>query len=147
MSFRPKFKKISFTKSNNTNEDIVGVQSNNDNKHKMQETEPKDISPRVYNNHHKNAPPSAIYIGRPSKWGNPFSHLPNTSANFKVSSRDEAIEKYREWLFKQPQLIEQAQRELKGKSLVCWCYPQKCHGDVLIEVANMKNKPTSKFKF
>lgn len=28
--------------------------------------------PRVYNKHHGDAPPGAVYIGRPTKWGNPF---------------------------------------------------------------------------
>ena len=37
-----------------------------------------------------------IYIGRPSKWGNPFSHREETSAEFKVGSRAEAIQKYEE---------------------------------------------------
>lgn len=35
-----------------------------------------------------------VYIGRGSKWGNPFSHLENSKALYKVSSRNEAIEQY-----------------------------------------------------
>lgn len=56
----------------------------------------------VVNKYHKK--PYDIYIGRGSKWGNPFSHLPNTKAQFQVSTREEAIEKYREWIMEQPQL-------------------------------------------
>ncbi len=41
-----------------------------------------------------------VYIGRPSKWGNPFTHIDNgkTLAKYIVSSREEAIEKYEEWI-------------------------------------------------
>ncbi len=74
-----------------------------------------------------------IYIGRPSKWGNPFSHLENTMAEFKVASREEAIEKYREWINNKPDLLNSL-LELKNKILGCWCSPKSCHGDVLIEL-------------
>lgn len=74
-----------------------------------------------------------ISIGRPSKWGNPYSHLDNTLAEFKVGSRLEAINKYRTWILSQPQLLADL-HELKGKTLGCWCKPQACHGDVLIEL-------------
>ena len=75
-----------------------------------------------------------VYIGRPSKWGNPFSHKEGTLAKFKVSTRDEAVQKYREWLLTQPDLI-QSLPELRGKVLGCWCKPLKCHGDVLAKEA------------
>ena len=76
-----------------------------------------------------------IYIGRPSKWGNPFSHLSGTLAQYKVSSREEAVQKYEEWLLNQPELITSLP-ELKGKILGCWCHPKSCHGDVLSRLAN-----------
>lgn len=38
----------------------------------------------------------------------------------------------------QPELIERAKSELKGKHLLCWCHPAPCHGNVLIEIANME---------
>lgn len=85
--------------------------------------------PRVYNKYHKDAPVDAVYIGRPSPWGNPF-------AMSKVVSRDEALVKFKEWIKTQPELIEKIKRELKGKDLVCFCHPKPCHGDVLIEIAN-----------
>lgn len=76
-----------------------------------------------------------VYIGRPSKWGNPFSHLPNTLAKFRVASREEAIRRYEMWLKAQPHLVA-ALPELRGKVLGCWCAPLACHGDVLIRLAN-----------
>ena len=46
--------------------------------------------------------PYDVYIGRGSKWGNPFTHISDkkTKADFVVNSRDEAIESYREWIVK-----------------------------------------------
>lgn len=76
-----------------------------------------------------------VYIGRPSKWGNPFSHSPGTLAKFKAANREESIEKYREWVMSQPQLLADL-HELKDKVLGCWCKPMSCHGDILAELAN-----------
>lgn len=75
------------------------------------------------------------YIGRPSKWGNPFSHLNDSAAEFKVDTREEAIAKYAEWILTQPHLMA-ALPELKGEILGCWCAPKACHGDVLLKLAN-----------
>ncbi len=50
-------------------------------------------------------------------------------------SRDEVIAKYRAWVVQQPALMG-ALHELRGKDLVCWCAPERCHADVLIELAN-----------
>jgi len=69
-----------------------------------------------------------VYIGRPSKWGNPF-------VIGQDGTRREVIEKYRSWILNQPELMESLQ-ELKGKTLGCWCDPSPCHGEVLIELAN-----------
>ena len=78
-----------------------------------------------------------VYIGRPSKWGNPFTHINDgkTMAKFVVGSRNEAIERYREWITEgegKPLLNDL--NELKGKKLGCWCKPKSCHGDVLVEL-------------
>lgn len=64
-----------------------------------------------------------VYIGRPSKWGNPF-------AIGRDGTRNEVIAKYEAWLFEQPTLMT-ALPELRGKVLGCWCAPLPCHGDVL----------------
>lgn len=79
-----------------------------------------------------------VYIGRPSKWGNPFSHLPNTLAEYRVATREEALAKYREWIQTQPDLMA-ALPELKDKRLGCWCRPKTCHGDVLVELLEAGN--------
>ena len=78
--------------------------------------------------------PYAVYIGRACRghrdegWGNPFKIG-------RDGNREEVIEKYRSWLRDQPELIARA-RELRGKILGCWCEPEPCHGDVLMEIAN-----------
>lgn len=80
--------------------------------------------------------PYDVYIGRPSKWGNPWSHKEGTTAQYKCETREEAIQKYAEWLFRQNDLLSVLKIELKGKVLGCWCDPQDCHGHILAELAN-----------
>ena len=76
--------------------------------------------------------PYDVYIGRPSKWGNPF-------AIGQDGTRDEVIEKYRQYILASPELMADLE-ELKGKRLGCWCRPLPCHGDVLVELINaLKN--------
>lgn len=79
--------------------------------------------------HVREGVPGAVYIGRPTKWGNPF-----------VIGRDgdhaEVIRKYRAYLKRNVVLRAQAQTELRDKVLACFCAPLACHGDVLAEVAN-----------
>ncbi len=78
-----------------------------------------------------------VYIGRPSKWGNCFTHLQNLGGPIViVDTREEAISRYEEWIREQPELMEAAKKELKGKVLGCWCAPLPCHGSVLIKIAN-----------
>lgn len=79
--------------------------------------------------------PYDVYIGRPSKWGNLYSHKEGTTAKFKTKTREEAIQLYAEWLSHQEDLLADL-HELRGKTLGCWCSPQACHGDVLSELAN-----------
>ena len=76
----------------------------------------------------KNIPKSAVYIGRGSKWGNPF----------KIGihgTRKEVIAKYKLFLLAKPELLNQVE-ELKNKDLVCYCKPLDCHGDILEKIAN-----------
>lgn len=86
---------------------------------------------RVWSKRAPKYPASAIYIGRPTKWGNPF-------CIGKDGSRREVIAKYRAWLLmaEQEALREAVKSELLGKHLLCWCAPDACHGDVLLKLAN-----------
>lgn len=76
-----------------------------------------------------------VYIGRPSPFGNPFSHKQGTAAEFYVETRDEAIDKYEEWIRGRPELLAKLP-DLIGKALGCWCKPKRCHGDVLVKLVN-----------
>lgn len=71
-------------------------------------------------------PEGAVYVGRPTKWGNPFPSY-------------RSIEVYEQYLyFTEPgkKLLAQID-ELAGKDLVCWCPLDKpCHADVLLRLAN-----------
>lgn len=73
--------------------------------------------------------PYDVYIGRGSKWGNPF-------IIGKDGSREEVIRKYAEYLANKEELLT-ALDELDGKVLGCYCTPQACHGDVLIRFINL----------
>lgn len=69
-----------------------------------------------------------VYIGRPSKWGNPYVIGPD-------GGRETVINKYRDWILSQPALMADL-KTLKGKRLGCYCAPKPCHGDVLVELVN-----------
>jgi Domain of unknown function (DUF4326) len=69
-----------------------------------------------------------VYVGRPSKWGNPF-------VIGRDGMRSEVIARYERWLLEQPELVA-ALHELRGKRLGCWCAPRGCHADVLARHAN-----------
>jgi hypothetical protein len=76
-----------------------------------------------------------VYVGRGSKWGNPYSHKVGTLAEHVVGSRTEAIQKFEEYLLSNQDLMSSLE-ELKGKTLGCWCKPKSCHGDILLRYAN-----------
>lgn len=78
-----------------------------------------------------------VYIGRPSKWGNPFTHKEGTRADFILPTRFEAIEAYGKWITEgDGRHLLKDLHELKGKILGCWCKPQSCHGDILKDLVN-----------
>jgi hypothetical protein len=64
-----------------------------------------------------------------SKWCNPFS--------VKKYGLDECLRLYREYILSNKKLLYELE-ELRGKTLGCWCKPDKCHEDVLIELLNKK---------
>lgn len=115
--------------------------------------------PKVWNKRDPNVPKDAVYVGRPTKWGNPF----------KIGihgDRDKVVELFRivaEHIMvpfvEQDSTLsigfnnEEANnwkltfdaddiRELKGKDLVCWCAPLACHADVLLKIANDETTQT-----
>ncbi len=85
--------------------------------------------PKVYNKYHKDVPKEAVYIGRPSAYGNPFEIG-------RDGTREEVIETYRDYVENYPELKAFIEQNLRGKDLVCFCAPKACHGDILLEIAN-----------
>ncbi len=85
--------------------------------------------PRVLNRFVSGMPDGSVYIGRPSKWGNPF-------VIGRHGDRAEVLHQYEKYLEDNPWLWEAAERELRGRDLICWCAPQRCHGDILLVIAN-----------
>lgn len=80
--------------------------------------------------------PFDVYIGRPSPWANPYSSKPSRVRGvIRVATAIEAVERYEEWLMKQPHLLERLP-ELCGKVLGCWCDGLICHGYVLVRLSN-----------
>jgi hypothetical protein len=82
-------------------------------------------------------PDGAVYVGRPSKWGNPFS-----SKGFGCSP-ESAVELFKDMLNRAPvdaggqDLFTKIRNSLAGEDLCCWCPPSSpCHADVLLSMAN-----------
>lgn len=91
-------------------------------------------------------PPNTVYVGRPTKWGNPYEvgkcyHDQDTGETWEHISQNTAVEFYKEAILnKYPSAkitVEDIVRELKGKDLACWCKEgEVCHADFLLEIAN-----------
>ncbi|QHJ78844.1 MAG: hypothetical protein [Caudoviricetes sp.] len=72
-----------------------------------------------------------VYIGRPSKWGNPFS--------VKEYGRGVCVEMHKQWIKEQilsGKITKKDFEELRGKRLGCYCKPNACHGDILAKITN-----------
>jgi hypothetical protein len=94
------------------------------------------------------APEGAVYVGRGSKWGNPFVAgkiliLTGKQAG-QIADRADVVRMFRNVLRMKNagHAIEQIRAELAGKDLMCWCplvdgngKPAPCHADVLLRVA------------
>jgi len=94
-------------------------------------------------------PPNTVYVGRGSKWGNPFRVIKKRTGGYSVKGNAErgvvygwkiyaierSIELYKERAAKHIHPLEL--QKLKGKDLACWCpLDQPCHADILLELAN-----------
>ena len=79
-------------------------------------------------------PDNTVYVGRPTKWGNPYTIA-------EMGSHDDAVCKFEEMLVEGLEdsypMDEEIIRELRGKNLACWCsLKSPCHADILLEIAN-----------
>ena len=96
--------------------------------------------PKVLNKRTDKVPADAIYVGRPSKWGNPYRVQAGMQGNLKYAAHRTAVRLYQEYLQEHPDIVKAAKKELRGKDLVCWCSPLPCHADILLELANQEVK-------
>lgn len=108
-------------------------------------------------------PEGAVYVGRPSRWGNPFEVRPAESRkggpkdmwgvwlagvllvrwDARELAASEAVARFRQSI-----IVEQHWRtptlagictHLSGRDLACWCpLDQPCHADVLLAIANVE---------
>jgi hypothetical protein len=81
--------------------------------------------PKVHNKYHGTAGRYAVYIGRGTPYGNPFPI--NASQD-----RDAVCDKFESEVL--PTLDVE---ELRGKDLICFCAPKRCHGDAILKKANI----------
>lgn len=109
-------------------------------------------------------PPNTIYVGRGTWWGNPYKvgevyQSRDGKKSITVTSKEQAIEMYREYIQKEllldptalyigpeTEIDGESRQEIKtmsrleflrGKDLCCWCKDgDACHADVLLELAN-----------
>jgi hypothetical protein len=103
-------------------------------------------------------PDGAKYVGRPSRWGNPFTihrvdcrvtwgafcyeihsglSVEATHVDNSREAHQMAVELYLQWLDDYHEMREAIRRELAGHDLACWCpLDYSCHADVLLEIAN-----------
>lgn len=83
---------------------------------------------------------TGLYIGREnktynfpcSKWHNPFVITTDTEWE-----RENVLIAYENHIRNTPELWN-ALEELDGLDLFCWCFPKKCHGEILIKLLNEK---------
>lgn len=84
--------------------------------------------PKVLNKKYDSIPKDAVYCGRPSTYGNPF-------VIGKDGDRNEVCDQFEKQIL--PHLDVTA---LRGKDLICFCKPLRCHCDAILEKANAKSK-------
>lgn len=116
------------------------------------------------------APQGAVYVGRGTKWGNPWRIVRHVEGTWGVindalgtwqtvatvtEARALAAEEFRRWIETPNQqvtvlhacehsIIRQDIGELRGRDLSCWCPPDEpCHADVLLKIANPPAEETT----
>ena len=77
-------------------------------------------------------PEGAVYVGRPTKWGNPYKVGEFDSGFGRILSLQDCLNNYEIDCNSRADLLE-----LNGKDLVCWCPLDKpCHADILLRPSN-----------
>lgn len=83
---------------------------------------------KVVNRKPNGVPDGAVYVGRPTIYGNPFRIGPD-------GARDKVIEKFSEYFhhrMKTDARFRGALEKLRNaEALACWCAPLPCHADII----------------
>jgi len=107
-------------------------------------------------------PKDAVYVGRQTRWGNPFKvvDVDGKKQKYVIRYRAGAVEHrifrypvskrranelavllFRWYVEDRPDLIRAVKARLRGRNLVCWCaLEEPCHADVLLEIANAEER-------
>ncbi|MGL5825002.1 MAG: DUF4031 domain-containing protein [Nocardioides sp.] len=76
-------------------------------------------------------PPHTVSVAAPTRWANPYRPARSPEDNAA------AVDHFRQYLARNPELVVAARRELVGLNLACWCRPAlACHADVWLVLAN-----------
>jgi hypothetical protein len=88
-------------------------------------------------------PAKAVYVGRPTKWGNPFTigceawRFSTDMPHRCPANWQEVVENYEHMIQLEIAIGYRNLKELRGKDLACWCpLDRPCHADVLLRLAN-----------
>ena len=84
-------------------------------------------------------PKDTVYVGRPTKWGNPFKEGNRNPYGTITADLRHSFVLYRAFAPLNARLVAEARAELRGSNLACWCpLDQDCHADILLELANQE---------
>jgi hypothetical protein len=90
--------------------------------------------PKIYSRRDRQSVPAdAVYVGRPSVWGNPFPM-------HSESERDAVCDKFEAYAVERFERNPEWLDPLVGKDLVCYCTPRRCHAETLLRLANPDRK-------
>lgn len=90
-------------------------------------------------------PEGAVYVGRGTRWGNPFRVGKTQMHDIRDATAQECVDLYREWVTARPVvlglspqgMVAEIREHLRGRDLACWCpLDAPCHADVLLDIAN-----------
>lgn len=80
-------------------------------------------------------PPATISVSPPSRWANPYRPARRTPGAYQS-----AVDRFTEYLARNPALLDQARADLAGHHLACWCPLQlPCHADIWLTLLNTDN--------
>jgi hypothetical protein len=85
--------------------------------------------PRIYNAATDIVPPGAVLVDRNTIYGNPYRIGPD-------GDLAQVTALYVNYLLDNPLLVEDIKTTLRGNDLVCWCWPERCHAELLLILAN-----------